>query len=124
MDQLFKTLGDITRLRIINLLSQEKLCVCELEIILDINQSNVSRHLSRLRNEKIIGFEKQAQWIYYFINPRFIEENMLLHQYLSEKTTMDDRFLQDISRLQTYLNSSENCETLKNKGKDLFSSLV
>lgn len=60
MDNLFKTLSDENRLRIINLLRKGELCVCEIEAILDTTQSNVSRHLTRLRNEKIVIFEKNT----------------------------------------------------------------
>ena len=66
---MFKILGDINRLRIINLLLTLKLCVCELEVILDMTQSNVSRHLERLRNAGLVKSTKEAQWVFYQFDP-------------------------------------------------------
>ena len=46
--QMLKALGDETRIRIVNILRDGPLCVCEIESILEITQSNASRHLSKL----------------------------------------------------------------------------
>ena len=120
MDRLFKTLGDKNRLRIINLLSRSRLCVCELEVILNTTQSNVSRHLSRLRTEKMITFEKQAQWIYYSIDPNFMKDNELLYRYLEKRMNQEEPFTTDLLRLDDYRASGENCETLKSNEKTIF----
>jgi ArsR family transcriptional regulator, arsenate/arsenite/antimonite-responsive transcriptional repressor len=117
MDHLFKTLGDTNRLRIVNLLRQRKLCVCEIEVILNTTQSNVSRHLSRLRNEKIITFEKHAQWIYYSIDQDFLDVHDLLFQYLEHRMNLETIYQEDIKHLQDYVRSGESCETLKNNEK-------
>lgn len=61
MDNLFKTLGDKNRLRIINLLQKGELCVCETEAIPDTTQSNISRYLVRSKNGDIVVFKKKAQ---------------------------------------------------------------
>ncbi len=117
MDHLFKTLGDLNRLRIVNLLRHKKLCVCEIEVILNTTQSNVSRHLSRLRTEKIISFEKHAQWIYYSIDQNFLDVNGLLYQYLEHRMNLEPIYREDLKRLQDYVRSGESCETLKNNEK-------
>ncbi len=59
--QMLKALGDETRIRILNLLKDEELCVCEIEHILGITQSNTSRHLAKLSILKIVDYEKKAQ---------------------------------------------------------------
>jgi ArsR family transcriptional regulator len=59
--QILKALSDKTRLRILNLLMQSELCVGEIEYLLNINQSNTSRHLSSLKNATLITYEKKAQ---------------------------------------------------------------
>ncbi len=46
---MFKALSDENRLRIMSLLIREELCVCEIEVILELSQSNVSRHLNKLK---------------------------------------------------------------------------
>ncbi len=63
---MFKALSDENRLRIMSLLIREELCVCEIEVILELSQSNVSRHLNKLKSDKMIDFHKKAQWVHYF----------------------------------------------------------
>ena len=65
---IFKALADENRIRILNLLRNGELCVCDIEAILGIKQSNVSRHLNRLKTAKIIISEKKSQWVYYRLN--------------------------------------------------------
>ncbi len=61
---IFKALSDPTRLRIASLLTQGDLCVGELEYLLGVSQTNVSRHLDRLRRAGLVTSRKQAQWVY------------------------------------------------------------
>lgn len=62
-----KALSDETRLRILNLLYERELCVCDIVESLGIMQTKASRHLSYLRNAGLISSRKQAQWVYYSI---------------------------------------------------------
>lgn len=112
MENLFKVLGDENRLRIIYLLSKEDLCVCELEAILDTSQSNVSRHLSRLKNEGILTFEKKSQWIFYSLDPKFIEKNKLLYKYMLEKMEVDKLFQKDLDKLNFYKKTGMTCNNI------------
>ena len=112
MDNLFKTLGDENRLRIFNLLTKQDLCVCEIESILATTQSNVSRHLTKLRNEKIVVFEKKSQWTYYKINPKFIADNLLLYNYLIEKMGKNPKFTSDLKKLSLYKESGVSCDNI------------
>lgn len=113
MDNIFKVLGDEMRLRIYNLLSKEELCVCELEEVLETSQSNISRHLTRLRNENIVIFEKKAQWIFYEINPKFIESNKLLNDYLMEKMNDNEKFKKDIDLMYKVKKDEIRCGNKK-----------
>jgi ArsR family transcriptional regulator len=63
--QLFKALADETRLRILSLLGEGELCVCDLMDILDLPQSTVSRHLAYLRNADLVEDRRQGVWMYY-----------------------------------------------------------
>lgn len=112
MDNLFKALGDENRLRIINLLQKGELCVCEMEAILDTTQSNVSRHLARLRNEEIVIFERKAQWTYYQINPVFIEDNEPLYHYLIDKMNQEQKFSNDLEQLSLYEEGKIHCDLM------------
>jgi len=51
---IFKILSDETRLRIIMLLAQEDLCVCEMTGVLDVSQPKVSKCLSKLRDMNLV----------------------------------------------------------------------
>lgn len=77
---MFKALGDATRLRIMALLIDRQLCVCEIMDCLDLTQSNASRHLTILKNAGLLSGRKQAQWAYYQISDTCPVE---LHQYLT-----------------------------------------
>ena len=62
---ILKALADENRIRILNLLRNDELCVCDIEDVLGIKQSNASRHLNRLKIAGIIVSEKKSQWVYY-----------------------------------------------------------
>lgn len=64
----FKCLSDETRLRVIMLLKNKELCVCELCDIMDVSQPKVSKHLSKLREFGLVRDERNAQWIFYHLN--------------------------------------------------------
>ncbi len=72
--QLMKALADETRMRILNILKDEELCVCEIEAVLDITQSNTSRHLNRLTNAKILDNYKVGNYVYYKIDKDVIKK--------------------------------------------------
>jgi len=117
MDNLFKSLGDENRLRILNLLIRGELCVCEIEAILETTQSNISRHLNRLRQEDIVVFEKKSQWSYYKISPDFIENNKLLYEYLIENMERHNKFISDLKKLSKYKDNGMSCDNIKQANK-------
>ncbi|MBF7096352.1 ArsR/SmtB family transcription factor [Alkalibacter mobilis] len=116
--EIIKALGDENRLRIMNLLLDDKLCVCELEAILDLNQSNVSRHLTRLKNAGIIKSQKKAQWIFYGLNDKFKSENELLVNYLKNRFASEE-FTNDVSRLKAYRESKFTCVDIRSNTQEL-----
>ncbi|QOX63705.1 winged helix-turn-helix transcriptional regulator [Anoxybacterium hadale] len=60
-----KALSDETRLRILNLLDEKELCVCDIVESLDVLQTKASRHLSYLKKAGLLTSRKNAQWVYY-----------------------------------------------------------
>ena len=83
--QIFKALGDETRLRIMGLLIDGKeLCVCDIMAALDLPQSTVSRHLSNLRNAGLVNDRRQGIWMNYKINQREIEHASALLDLLAK----------------------------------------
>lgn len=65
MEKGFKALGDRNRLRIINMLKDRALCVCEITYILKLSQSTVSGHLRILKEAGIVEDTKDGLWVEY-----------------------------------------------------------
>src|SRR6186997_1209551 len=63
----FRALADSTRLRIINLISDQEVCVCFFVEILNTNQPKISRHLAYLRRAGIVSARRDGKWIHYRI---------------------------------------------------------
>jgi len=63
--KIFKALSDPTRLRIMLLLRQRELCVCELMYILGMEQSRVSHHMRVLRDAGLVEDVREGRWIIY-----------------------------------------------------------
>ncbi len=75
---IFKALSDETRLRIIKLLEQGELCVCDITAALDMVQPKVSFHLSALKEAGLIKDRKQGKWIHYSLNEKDLFRRMLI----------------------------------------------
>ena len=60
-----KALADENRIRILGVLSGRELCVCQLIELLCLAPSTVSKHLSILKNARLIDSRKQGRWMYY-----------------------------------------------------------
>lgn len=66
--KIFKALSDNSRLRILKMLQSKSLCVCEIQEILGLATSTVSKHLSILREAGFITEEKDGKWVNYMVN--------------------------------------------------------
>lgn len=66
--KIFKALADETRLRILALLMDGELCVCEIIAALELPQSTISRHLAYLKKTAWVQDRKQGVWMYYRLN--------------------------------------------------------
>lgn len=70
----FKAISDPTRLKLLYLLKNDELCVCEIIAALQKPQSTISHHLNILKNAGLIKGRKEGVWIHYrLINPEIIE---------------------------------------------------
>jgi len=65
LPELLKSLADPNRLRVLNLLEGRTLCVCDLEEVLGLNQSNLSRHLAKLKQAGLVTATKRGQFMHY-----------------------------------------------------------
>jgi ArsR family transcriptional regulator, arsenate/arsenite/antimonite-responsive transcriptional repressor len=65
LEQTFKALADVTRLRIIGLLRAGEICVCDIHGSLGLPQPTVSRHLAYLRKTGLVEGRKDGLWVHY-----------------------------------------------------------
>jgi ArsR family transcriptional regulator len=65
--RIFRALADPNRLRILNLLLDEPLCVCQLESVLNLPQSLISRHLAYLRAAGMVRDRRQGTRVHYSV---------------------------------------------------------
>lgn len=63
----FNALADRTRLRILNLIGDDEVCVCFFVEVLQINQPKISRHLAYLKRAGIVESRKEGLWMHYSI---------------------------------------------------------
>ena len=66
-DLFFRALADRTRLRLLNLMGSDEVCVCFFVEILKTNQPKISRHLAYLRRAGIVDARREGQWMHYKI---------------------------------------------------------
>ena len=69
LDAAFKALADPTRLRILGLLVNGEVCVCDIHECLGIPQPRASRHLSYLRRTGLVQARKDGLWVHYQLAP-------------------------------------------------------
>jgi len=65
--QIYKALSEQVRLRILMLLMEGELCVCDLMAVLEEPQSKVSRHVAYLKNSGLIKGKRVGTWMHYFL---------------------------------------------------------
>lgn len=110
MDKLvdiLKALSDETRLRIVNLLYEKELCVCNVMETLQISQTKASRHLIYLKNAGLVKDRKHAQWAYYSM---IRDEN---HKFI------DSLVYDNLRNLEPYKTDREILNELLNKNQNL-----
>ena len=62
---LFKALADPTRLRLINLIGDDEICVCFFVEVLKTNQPKISRHLAYLKRAGVVAARREGKWMHY-----------------------------------------------------------
>jgi ArsR family transcriptional regulator len=117
--EVLKALSHKNRIRIINLLGEKRLCVCELESVMKINQSNASRHLNKLKQSGLIKSTQKAQWVYYYLNEDILESHPFINEIISNELTEVEICRKDSKRLKNYNRSDLSCENLSNNNINL-----
>ncbi len=110
--QVFKSLSEPVRIRIITLLLQrESLCVCDMVTVLELGQSLVSRHLNTLKNAGIVTAQRQGAWMHYRITDDFRNDYPFLIQQLEKQMAECKILQQDLAALQAYETAPRTCKT-------------
>jgi DNA-binding transcriptional ArsR family regulator len=72
--ELFKALGDPTRIKILFALMNRELCVCDLAAVIDCSDSSVSHQLRILRTMKLVKFRRDGKVMYYSLDDAHVEK--------------------------------------------------
>ena len=96
VEKFFQALGDSTRLRLLNLMGEQEICVCYFVEILGGPQPKISRHLAYLRSAGIVAARREGKWMHYrIVMPPHSGAAQVLKQTLGwlkeEKAMQSDR---------------------------------
>ena len=78
LSELFKIFGDSTRVKIINMLINQELCVNEISEKINVSQSAVSHQLRILKGSKLVKYRKDGNLIYYSLADDHVEKIFVL----------------------------------------------
>ena len=109
LHDLFGALAEKTRLRILMLLSDSELCVCDLTFALKLPQSTVSRHMSRLKLTGIVTDRRAGKWVHYSLNR---SSDQLTDQLFAmvELVKDEEPYISDRKRLNEHHNAGSRCQ--------------
>jgi ArsR family transcriptional regulator len=65
--KVMKAISDPNRVKIVKMLQQKMMCVCELQGALGISQPSVSKHLKVLEEAGLVGYQKDGLWVNYYL---------------------------------------------------------
>jgi len=91
MAQIFKALGDETRLEILVALVGKEMCVCDILDAFRLSQPAISHHLKVLKQAGVLVDSRDGKWIYYSVNPEILELVQGLLQDVIKKSEKKER---------------------------------
>lgn len=96
MEGLFAALADKTRLRLLNLMREDEVCVCFFSEVLNESQPKVSRHLAYLRKAGLVEARREGKWMHYsIVEPENAVANELMRntlEWLGEQDKMKSEY--------------------------------
>jgi DNA-binding transcriptional ArsR family regulator len=106
--KVFKALSDETRIRLLKLLQQRELCVCELMQALNMTQSRVSRNLGILKDAGLVKDRRDGLWVHYSLNEESFNQyaNPVL-ELLKDWVNNDETIIRDLEQLSEAVKLSE-----------------
>ena len=108
--KVMKALSDPNRVKILKLLQQKTMCVCELKGALQIAQPSVSKHLKLLEEAGLVDYKKEGLWVNYYLadgraSPYAASLLGNLKHWLE-----DDPEISDLVGVVPFLNREELCK--------------
>jgi len=105
----FKALSDPNRIRIVKMLSERELCMCEVREILDLSNSTVSKHLTILRDAGLVLDSKDGKWVNFQINNKSEQRFVRSLLGLIKSSFDDDEDVQDDAKKLHRVNRIKIC---------------
>jgi len=107
-----KAAGEPTRLRLLNLLRQGDICVCDLQAALGLPQHTVSRHLAALRHAGLVADHRDGQRVIYSLARAATTQVRSLRELLDKCCDSEAVLRNDVTRLKRLLREGE-CSLVK-----------
>jgi ArsR family transcriptional regulator, arsenate/arsenite/antimonite-responsive transcriptional repressor len=98
--KIYECLCDLTRLRVLNVLSQGPLCVCHFQEVLREAQVKISKHLAYLRTRGLVECERQGNWMVYRLPAKPSPELKRNLACLQDCARENAAFQRDLARLR------------------------
>lgn len=118
LSEIFRALGDETRLRILNLISKRELCACLIEKVLGLMQPNASKHIGRLKTLGIIECRKVSQWCFFSVSGDFIQKYGAFYSFLQEEWNKGRKYIEDAAKLEYLISTNDCCRELLEKSHE------
>lgn len=74
LSELFKAIGDPTRIRILNILMNTEACVCDIAALLNMTQSAISHQLRVLKSAKLVKARKEGKVVFYSLDDEHVRD--------------------------------------------------
>jgi ArsR family transcriptional regulator len=109
--QLYKALSEETRIRIMLLLMEGELCVCDIQAVLDEPQSKISRHLAYLKHSGLVRSKRVGVWMHYLIKESADETCKAQLAFMGERLSKLPQYRADKKKLREF-RKTKACEAL------------
>lgn len=73
LSEFFKVFGDSTRIKILYVLSQSEMCVCDIATLLQMGQSAISHQLRILKQMRLVNFRREGKTVFYSLADSHIQ---------------------------------------------------
>ncbi|MFO8052646.1 MAG: metalloregulator ArsR/SmtB family transcription factor [Candidatus Omnitrophota bacterium] len=116
LDKIIKASADANRIRILSMLQEKKMCVCEIAFVLGIAQPSVSRHLKKLKAAGFIAGENKGLWTNYYLCPQNPYAKSFIKN-LRSWVSSDKIIIQDKMKANKADREKLCCQAISEKGR-------